>query len=139
LSPRSQEPVTCPYTERDTAIPRHTFLFLQDSFNIILPSMRGFSKWPFLTPSPFIVGLYTANILRWRSQWPRSLRRRSAAARPLRSWVRIQPGAWMFVCCECCVLSGRGLCDELVTRQEESYRLWCVFVCDLETSRMRRP
>ena len=48
-------------------------------------------------------------------------------------------GAWMFVCCECRVLSGRGLCDELITRPEESYRLWCVFVCDLETSRMRRP
>ena len=45
----------------------------------------------------------------------------------------------MFVCCECCVLSGRGLCDELITRPEESYRLWCVVVCDLETSRMRRP
>jgi hypothetical protein len=28
--------------------------------------------------------------------------------------------------CECCVLSGRGLCDELVTRPEESYRVWCV-------------
>jgi len=35
------------------------------------------------------------------------------------------------------VLSGRGLCDELITRPEESYRLWCVVVCDLETSRMR--
>jgi hypothetical protein len=33
-------------------------------------------------------------------------------------------------------LSGRGLCDELITRPEESYRLWCVVVCDLETSRM---
>ena len=43
-------------------------------------------------------------------------------------------GAWMFVCCDCCVLSGRGLCDELITRSEESYRLWCVVVCDLETS-----
>ena len=30
-------------------------------------------------------------------------------------------GAWMFVYCECCVLSGRGLCDELITRPEESY------------------
>jgi len=30
------------------------------------------------------------------------------------------------------VLSGRGLCDELITRPEESYRLWCVDVCDLE-------
>jgi len=36
-------------------------------------------------------------------------------------------------------LSGRGLCDELITRPEESYRLCCVVVCDLETSRMRRP
>ena len=30
------------------------------------------------------------------------------------------------------MLSGRGLCDELITRPEESYRLWCVVVCDLE-------
>jgi hypothetical protein len=37
-----------------------------------------------------------------------------------------------------CVLSGRGLCYGLITRPEESYRLWCVLVCDLETSRMRR-
>jgi hypothetical protein len=37
------------------------------------------------------------------------------------------------------VLSGRGLCDELITRPEKSYRLWWVVVCDLETSRMRRP
>ena len=44
----------------------------------------------------------------WRSQWPRGLRRRSTAARLLRSWVRIPPGTWMFVCCECCVLSGRA-------------------------------
>jgi len=44
----------------------------------------------------------------------------------------------MFVCCECCVLSGRGLCDGLITRPEKSYRLWRVVVCDQETSRMRR-
>ena len=69
-----------------------------------------------------------------RFQWPCGLWRRSAAARLLRLWVRIPPGAWMFVCCECCVLSGRGLCDELITRPVESYRLWCVVVCDLETS-----
>ena len=74
-----------------------------------------------------------------RSQWPRGLRRRSAAARLLRLWVRIPPGAWMSVCWQCCVLSGRGLCDGLITRPEESYRLWCVVVCVLETSsRMRR-
>jgi len=37
------------------------------------------------------------------------------------------------------VLSGRGLCDELITRPEESYRLCCVVVCDLETSRICAP
>ena len=41
--------------------------------------------------------------------------------------------------CECHLLSGRGLCDGLITRPEESYRLWCVVECDLGTSRMRRP
>ena len=83
--------------------------------------------------------IYKHTIRISRSQWPSGLRRRSAAARLLRLWVRIPPGAWMFVCCECCVLSGRGLCDELITRPEESYRLWCVVVCDLETSWMGRP
>ena len=48
-------------------------------------------------------------------------------------------GAWIFVCCECRVLSGRGLCDELITRPKESYRLCCVIVCDLETSRIGAP
>jgi hypothetical protein len=45
----------------------------------------------------------------------------------------------MFVCCECCVLSGRGLCGELITRPEDSYQLWYVVVCDLETLWIRRP
>jgi hypothetical protein len=40
----------------------------------------------------------------------------------------------MSVCCECCVLSGRGLCDEIITHPEESYRLWSVVVFDIETS-----
>ena len=35
--------------------------------------------------------------------------------------------------------SDRGLRDKLITRPEESYRLWCVVVCDLDTSRMRGP
>ena len=33
--------------------------------------------------------------------------------------------AWMFVCCGCCVLSGRGLFFGLITRPEESYRFFC--------------
>jgi len=74
-----------------------------------------------------------------RSQWPRGLRRRSAAARLPRLWVHIQPGAWMSVSCESCVLWGIDLIDELISRPEEPYRLWCVVVCDLETLWMRRP
>ena len=70
-----------------------------------------------------------------RSQWPRGLRRRSSAARLLRLWVRFPPGAGLSVCCECCVFSGKGLCDELITRPEGSYRLCCV-VCDLETTKI---
>jgi hypothetical protein len=72
--------------------------------------------------------------VRCRSQWPCGLRRGAAAAPLLGLWVWITPGAWMSVSCECCVLSGRGLCDGLVTRPEESYRLWCVSQCYREAS-----
>jgi len=37
------------------------------------------------------------------------------------------------------MLSGRGLCGELITHPEESYRLWCVVAYDLETSRIGAP
>jgi hypothetical protein len=60
-----------------------------------------------------------------RSQWPNGLRRKSAAARLL-SLVESHRGhgclLWMFV------MSGRGLCDELISRPEESYRLARRFV-----------
>jgi len=74
-----------------------------------------------------------------RSHLPSGLRRSSAAARLLIFWVRIPPGVWMSVFWECCVLSGRGLCDDLITRPDESYRMWCVVVCDIETSWKMRP
>jgi hypothetical protein len=78
--------------------------------------------------------LYCSIYVRW-SQWPRSVRHGSAATHLLRLWCWILPGAWMFACCEHCVLLGRGLCVELITHPEESYRLWCIIVCDLETSK----
>jgi hypothetical protein len=65
-----------------------------------------------------------------RSQWPRGVRRGSAAARLLGSWVRIPPGAWMSVSCTVFVLSGKGLCGGLIPRPEESYRVCCAFECD---------
>ena len=53
-----------------------------------------------------------------RSQWPRGLSRGPAAARFLGLRFRIPPGKWIFVSCECCVLSGRGLCVGLITCPE---------------------
>jgi len=65
------------------------------------------------------------------------LRRGSAAAPLLRLRVRIPPGEWKSVSCECCVLSGTGLCVGLITRPVDSYRVWCI--CDRDTQIMRRP
>jgi hypothetical protein len=48
--------------------------------------------------------------------------------------VGSNPTGSMDDCCESCVLSGRGLYVGLITRPEEFYRLWCVVVCDLDTS-----
>ena len=59
-----------------------------------------------------------------RNQWQRDLRRGSAVARLLGLRIRIPPGVWMSVCCECCVLSGIGLCVELITLPEKSYQVW---------------
>jgi hypothetical protein len=48
--------------------------------------------------------------------------------------VSSNPTASMDVCCECFVFPGKDFCDGLITRPEESYRLWHVVVCGLETS-----
>ena len=98
--------------------------------------------WPSFTPiqnnrqnySSVYFSLYNlgSKLEGGRSQWPLGLRRGSVAARLLELWVRIPPGAWMSVSCDSCVLSGRGLCDELITRTEESYQVWCVCVCVCE-------
>ena len=41
-------------------------------------------------------------------------------------WVRILPVAWKLASRECCVLSGVGFTDGLITRPEKSYRMLCV-------------
>ena len=68
-------------------------------------------------------------------QWPLGLRRESAATRLMGLRVRIPPGAWMSVSCECCVLSGIGLCYGPITRPEESG----VSECDCGASITKRP
>jgi hypothetical protein len=63
-----------------------------------------------------------------QSQWPRGLRRGSAAVRLLGFWARIPPRAWMSVSWECFVLSGRGLYDGPIPRPEDSHWVWCAWV-----------
>ena len=53
---------------------------------------------------------------------------------PVHIGVSNPAGGWMFFCCGCCVFSDKGLCDELIACPEESYQLWRVVVCDIETS-----
>ena len=55
-------------------------------------------------------------------EWPGGLRRVFTADRLLGLRFPISPGAWMVVRCVC-VLLRRRLCDGLITRPEESYRL----------------
>jgi hypothetical protein len=57
-----------------------------------------------------------------RSHLPRGLRRGSAADRWLGLRVRIPPVHGV-LSVDCCVLSGRGLCDGPITRPGESYRV----------------
>jgi hypothetical protein len=76
------------------------------------------------------VVLKTYNLYLGRPQWPRGLRRGSTAARLLGLRVRIPPGEWMFVCCECCMFLS------LVQRSPSGCD---VSDCDLETSKVRRP
>jgi hypothetical protein len=77
------------------------------------------------------IDIFTLYYHKGRSQWPRGLRRRSAAVCLLRLWARIPPVSRRFFCCEYRVVSRRDLYDELITLPEESYRLWHVVVCDL--------
>ena len=85
---------------------------------------------PELNPICYLLALLAHHFLHVRRIMVKSL-----TLRLLMSYIYI----WIFVCCECRVLSGRGLCDELITYPEESYRLCCVVICDLETSRIGAP
>jgi hypothetical protein len=71
--------------------------------------------------------------------WPRGLVRGSAAAHQLGLQVRILPGTWMFVCCECHVC-----CQVVVSAPgwspvQRSPTDCGVSECDRETSVMKRP
>jgi hypothetical protein len=88
--------------------------------------------------SPF--HLFVPHVNAKRSQWLHGLKHASAAACLIGLQVRIPPGAWQSVCCDCCVLWGRVLCDGSMTRPGDSYRLCRVLnECAPKTSIFRRP
>jgi hypothetical protein len=64
-------------------------------------------------------------------QWPSDLRRGSATVRLLGLRVRLPRREHGCLSLASVVLS--GLCVGPIPRPEESYRLWCVNVCCLET------
>jgi hypothetical protein len=73
-----------------------------------------------------------------RFQQLRGLRCRSAATRCWDCGFESHRGHGRLsvanaVCCQV-----RGFCEGLITRPEESYWLWCVIMCGLETLGMRR-
>jgi len=91
----------------------------------------------FIPSSADWMSLWNSLLYSGGSRWPCGIRRGSAATRLLGLWIRNRLRTWTFVCCKCCALSGRGLCEELITHPGESYRLQYVVVCVLEPSRMR--
>jgi len=99
---------------------RSATLFYSSSSSFKSPDKK-FTNW---SSAKFV--FYKALIC--RSQRPRRLKRWSATACFQGLWVRIPPRTWKFVSSECCVLSGKGLCVGLITRPEESFRLWCVWL-----------
>ena len=64
--------------------------------------------------------------------------RSKACLRSLACWdygFEYRRGAWISVCCECCVLLGRGLRDGSITRPDESYQVVRVCVCVIAKTR----
>ena len=61
-----------------------------------------------------------------RSLYPHGLMRGSAAPRLLGLRLESPQRHGYLSFFECCFLSGRGLCVDLITHPEESYRVWCV-------------
>jgi hypothetical protein len=123
--------IILPILIKNTLDIKHAFSFLfsfyYKYFSLPINNKRDRSRREFKPPC--IVIYFCSCNQNWsRSQWPRGLRRGCVATRFLGLWVWIPPGVWMYVSCECCVSSGRGLCVGLITRPEESYRVWCVWV-----------
>jgi hypothetical protein len=93
-----------------------------------------YTYFAFLNHLYLTLSKYLPKFLACRFRWPWGVCGRSNA-----ETVGSNLAEGMDVCCERCLLLGIGLCDGPITLPVESYQLCCVTVCDLETSRTRRP
>ena len=158
-----KRPLTLPILRHSNLVNATQFLFLMAHLLFFLHLRLGLPRWllPSCLPTKILhelhlppyephsrsisvlfVWLLEYFFVRGTNRWyqcSRCLRRRSVAACLLRLFVRNPPLTWVSISCGCCTLSDRGLYDKLITGPEESYRLRCVVVCDLETSRIGRP
>ena len=71
--------------------------------------------------------------------WLRGLRCSCMATYLLGLQVWIQSKAWMCVSCECCVLSGRGFCDEPITHPLDSYSVYVLLSVIVKPRQWRGP
>jgi hypothetical protein len=112
------------------------FIITYCLFQCLFLSQPIYTKWYLLITFHIKFCMHFSS----RSQWPSGLKPGSTADRLLELWVRILTRAWLSVACDCfvCVLSGTGFSEGPIPRPEESHRPWCVTVCGVETSRMRR-
>jgi hypothetical protein len=86
------------YASYATLLPIRTVVTMLNQCSSVAVEM-----WMLFDPFPVLLFI----LVRFnfsRSQWPRGLRPRSAAEHLLGPWVRIPPGAWMFVLYSVCVV-----------------------------------
>ena len=92
--------------------------------------MKSRNMWPLCSFNYLLIILYIMDVLDYKiifiKEVPIPVAARSKAwvySRSLSEIVGSNPVGSMDVCVKCCVLSGRGLYDGLITRPEKSYRL----------------
>ena len=99
-------------------------------------SFRSRSSWISRTLNIDVTNMLTD--MKSHSPIPVAVRSKAwVCGRSLAGIAGSNPAGYMVICCDCCVLSGRGSCDELIARPEGSYGVQRV--CHLEISVMRRP
>ena len=95
---------TAIWKKKHSTIPDHHYFWACLSQFIIVSFCPCLNTYEIPMMIIIISSSSSSTSIKGPSPWPWGLRRRSAAAHLLRSWVQIPPGAWMFVvsvvCCQ---------------------------------------